>query len=490
MRVKMPIGKKLMFSFALVLAVGGIIAGESLWTIKGLHARFDTAVSKTARKLQLGAELDQLKSDLYVAQRGLVLATFMKDSGREESQRAEFESNVATMNKKLEEIRPLISLPEGRRLLAVFERSFTTWLDEYQTVLRLCQAGNPDAAQRHSFDKIAPIYRSMTTTGEQFVEVYRKALEDDQRATTQDYEQSLWIAGLSIGALAVVGLAVFWIIRQMNRSLRQAAGDLFRGAEQLAGAAGQVASSSQSLAKGSSEQAASLEETSAASEEINSSAGRNSGHARGAADMMTQSAEKFMEANQSLEQMLVSMAEINTQSGKIAKIIKAIDEIAFQTNILALNAAVEAARAGEAGMGFAVVADEVRNLAQRSAQAAKDTAELIDESIAKSHDGKTKVDQVALAIREITGDSAKVKTLVDQVNQGSQEQARGIEQIRKAIGQMEQVTQQTAANAEEGAAASEELNAQSESLKDIVAGLAVMVGGVERRPHGSHGGPL
>ena len=140
------------------------------------------------------------------------------------------------------------------------------------------------------------------------------------------------------------------------------------------------------------------------------------------------------------------MGDIKASSDKVAKIIKVIDEIAFQTNILALNAAVEAARAGEAGMGFAVVADEVRNLAQRCAQAAKDTAALIEESIVKSNDGKTKVDQVAVAIRAITEESAKVKTLVDEVSLGSQEQTRGIEQVAKALTQMEQVTQQSAAN--------------------------------------------
>jgi methyl-accepting chemotaxis protein/methyl-accepting chemotaxis protein-1 (serine sensor receptor) len=163
----------------------------------------------------------------------------------------------------------------------------------------------------------------------------------------------------------------------------------------------------------------------------------------------------------------------------VAKIIKVIDEIAFQTNILALNAAVEAARAGEAGMGFAVVADEVRNLAQRCAQAAKDTAALIEESIVKSNDGKTKVDQVAVAIRAITEDSAKVKTLVDEVSLGSQEQTRGIEQVAKALTQMEQVTQQSAANAEESAAAAEELTAQASTLMEVVHQLSSMVGGGE-----------
>jgi methyl-accepting chemotaxis protein/methyl-accepting chemotaxis protein-1 (serine sensor receptor) len=174
------------------------------------------------------------------------------------------------------------------------------------------------------------------------------------------------------------------------------------------------------------------------------------------------------------------MNGINSSSEKISKIIKVIDEIAFQTNILALNAAVEAARAGEAGMGFAVVADEVRNLAQRSAQAARDTAGLIEESIAKSNDGKTKLEQVAKAVRSITESSGKVKTLVDEVKLGSQEQARGIEQVAKAITQMERVTQATAASAEESASASEELTAQSEALREIVVELAGMVDRRER----------
>ena len=292
-----------------------------------------------------------------------------------------------------------------------------------------------------------------------------------------------WITIIMSGLSLLAGTGVVFVVRQINGGLRQAVRELSEGAEQVASAATQVSSSSQSLAQGSSEQAASLEETSASTEEINSMAHKNSENSRGAASLVTHSQQQFVQTNHSLDQMVVAMGEINTQSGKIAKIIKVIDEIAFQTNILALNAAVEAARAGEAGMGFAVVADEVRNLAQRSAQAAKDTASLIEESIAKSNDGKTKVDQVAAAIRTITGESAKVKTLVDEVNLGSQEQARGIEQVGKAIGQMEKVTQSTAANAEETASAAEELNAQSETLKDVVERLTAMVGGGET----SHG---
>ena len=175
--------------------------------------------------------------------------------------------------------------------------------------------------------------------------------------------------------------------------------------------------------------------------------------------------------------MLSAMEEINSSSSKISRIIKVIDEIAFQTNILALNAAVEAARAGEAGMGFAVVADEVRNLAQRSAQAARDTAELIEESIAKSRDGKIRVAELANSIREITEAATRTKTLLDEVSVGSEEQARGVEQIGRAITQMEQLTQQTATAAEQGAAAADQLRAESRGMQDVAAELTAMIGG-------------
>ena len=330
-------------------------------------------------------------------------------------------------------------------------------------------AGDPAAAVAYARQHTVPICDALSKEVTRLKEIQANRLQENRAEADTQNTRSRWIAFVMIALSIGLGAIVFLTVRQITRTLQRVATEMTDGANQVASAAGQVASSSQSLAQGSSEQAASLEETSASTEEIHSMARSNTENSHSAAALVTQSQQKFAETKPSLEQMVAAMNEINASSGKISKIIKVIDEIAFQTNILALNAAVEAARAGEAGMGFAVVADEVRNLAQRCAQAAKDTADLIEESMAKSNDGKVKVDQVAGAIRTITEEAGKVKILVDEINVGSQEQARGIEQIGSAITQMEQVTQRTAASAEESASAAEELTAQSESLKKVVA---------------------
>ena len=289
-------------------------------------------------------------------------------------------------------------------------------------------------------------------------------------------ETSIYVFLFALGA----GLSVFaaWsTVRKVNGVLQNSVADLADASVQIVSAANQISSSSQSLANGASEHASMFQETSNASTEISSISTQTTENSRMTAERMASSEETLKTTNQSLTQMVAAMERINGSSQKISKIIKVIDEIAFQTNILALNAAVEAARAGEAGLGFAVVADEVRNLAQRCAGAARDTTELIEESIANTREGKTKVDQVAVAIRTITSESATIKDLIDEINVGSVEQSHGIEQISKSILQMEQVTQSSAASAEESAAAAEQLNAQAEAMKEIVGRLRTMVDG-------------
>ncbi len=276
-------------------------------------------------------------------------------------------------------------------------------------------------------------------------------------------------------ALGLAGMGWF-MRRQVIRPLEVEFHNLMEGTTHVSAAAHHVANSSQILASGASEQAASLEETSASMEEMASMTRRNSEHARQAASLMLTVDDSVQESNTALGTMVGAMRDIETSSAQVSKIIKTIDEIAFQTNILALNAAVEAARAGDAGMGFAVVADEVRSLAQRSAAAARSTADLIEDSVSKARGGAAKVTQVTSSIASITSRIGEVRALVEQVSEASQQQTQGIDQVAVALQQMEKVTQQTAATSEETAAASEETNAQAEQTLAITRRLQAVIG--------------
>ena len=479
MFAQMTIGKKLMTGFSALLVCLLGLSYFSLSAVGSLSGDLDQMANRTAREVDLSGTINGTTAGMRAESRALILAAALKNTGDLEKARSGFGNLSTLMDQTIREIRPLCYTERGKKAVDQVESGLSAWKTSFEEMAGMCAAGQLEQADEVRKNKQRPIADQMAKSADEILEISRGQLSAAVKSSTEDAARSRWLVIACIVVALSVGTLIIFVVRLVNRSLRQTAAELSEGAGQVASAAGQVSSSSQSLAQGSSEQAASLEETSASSEEIASMARKNSENSREAAGLVTGSQQKFVQTNHSLDQMVVAMGEINTQSDKIAKIIKVIDEIAFQTNILALNAAVEAARAGEAGMGFAVVADEVRNLAQRCAQAAKDTATLIEESIAKSNDGKVKVDQVAAAIRTITEESAKVKTLVDEVNLGSQEQARGIEQIGKAIIQMEQVTQKTAANAEESASAAEELNAQSETLKDIVERLTSMVGGGE-----------
>ncbi len=285
------------------------------------------------------------------------------------------------------------------------------------------------------------------------------------------------VLGVSV-LITLGGLALcFWMARSISRPVMSIVEALSQGAGESAAAAGHVSSASQSLAEGASEQAASLEETSSSLEEMSSMTQRNAGNAQTAKELAAHARAAADVGATDMQEMTVAMAEIQTASGNIAKILKTIDEIAFQTNLLALNAAVEAARAGEAGAGFAVVADEVRSLAQRSAQAARETADKIADSVSKSERGVAISGKVAAGLQEIVAKARQVDELVAEIAAASKEQSQGISQVNTAISQMDKVTQSNAASAEESASAAEELNAQAETLRAAVKDLERLVTG-------------
>ncbi|MBT3877613.1 MAG: hypothetical protein HON76_05655 [Candidatus Scalindua sp.] len=298
------------------------------------------------------------------------------------------------------------------------------------------------------------------------------------------------LAGGMLVLIVGIGYLVTRITGNVTTVIKNMIESLTDCSSQIASASGQVSSSSQSLAEGSSEQASSLEETSASMEEMSAVTKQNADNAEEAAKLVDMCSSSAENGNNTVEEMKTAMDEINTGSKKIAEITKVIDGIAFQTNLLALNAAVEAARAGEHGKGFAVVAEEVRNLAQRSASAAKDTTELIEDCVTKADNGARLSGKCGDALQDIVKNVKKATGLTSEIKNASVEQSEGISQVNNAIQQMDQVTQENAANAEETASASEEMSAQTENLMDQINTLASLVGGtgsgeshtIEKRP--------
>ena len=311
---------------------------------------------------------------------------------------------------------------------------------------------------------------------------YQEDFLEAQRQVDQTIKKILIILGIcSAGIILLALLASFLLAKGISKPIQEIAKGLNEGLGQVACAADQVSSSSQTLAMGASQQASSVETTSASLVEMSSMTKQNAKNAGLADGLMKEVEEVVNDANQAMGGLTRSMEEITSASDETFKIVKTIDEIAFQTNLLALNAAVEAARAGEAGAGFAVVADEVRNLASRAADAAKNTALLIEGTVKKIEQGSSLVSLTNDSFGKVAGRASKVAQLVAEIAEASNEQADGIEQINHAITEMDKVTQQNTGSAEESASASEELKSQSYQMQNLVGKLLSMVTGEKSR---------
>jgi methyl-accepting chemotaxis protein len=475
------IGRKLVASFASLLALLLLMAYVSLSAIGKLNNSFDSTAERTVRKIVLADLIDTAKSDMIAAARGLIMVSYSEDLDRAPGLREAFNHGADSVQKSLDELRPLLDGEESLGIHSEMTSELTRWRASFKEQDRLCSAGKPGEAMAYARATTLQLSQNFSAQANRLDQIEQQSLVAEKAAVANQNFQSRWMAAVLLALAALLGVGVFLLIRQINTRLRRVGSQMMEGAGQVASAANQVAASSQELARGASENAAALQETSASTKEIDVATRNNARSSQTAAELMRQAGQQIAGANEKLAEMLIAMGEINNSSDKISKIIKVINEIAFQTNILALNAAVEAARAGELGMGFAVVADEVRNLAQRCSQASQDTAALIEDSIGRTSQGSAKLDQVVSAIHSVTATSTRVATLIQDVSFGSQRQAQGMEQISKAITRMEQVTQQTAAAAEQSAASSEQLSSQSEAMRSAVGRLTSMVGSVGAR---------
>ncbi len=385
---------------------------------------------------------------------------------------SEATKNFAGIGQKLEELKAVTRDPANLEQIAKCKAAGDSYLAAMNELLKnMEESATVAKARAEAAEKVLDAAQATAKLGMEQVTGMAGEAESALAMATM-------VLAVGLGCAFVVGVLMAIVItRSITKPINRVIEGLTAGSEQVSAAAGQVAQSSQSMAEGASEQASSLEETSASLEEMASMTRQNADNANQANSMAGEARESAERGTVAMERMIDAINKIKESSDQTAKILKTIDEIAFQTNLLALNAAVEAARAGEAGKGFAVVAEEVRNLAQRSAEAAKNTATLIEGAQKNSDNGVAVSAEVADILRQITDKAQKVSQLVSEVSVATNEQSQGIDQVNTAVSQMDKVTQANAANSEEAASASEELSAQAGELENMVSDLLAIVGG-------------
>ncbi len=475
---QISVSGRLIAGFSMMIIIMGIIGFLGYFSTDRIQNNLEEIFTVRLPGIDYLVETDRDLQQLLVAERSMIFAEVSSDEFKKFIE--EYETKFKQSQERWEKFKTLATSGEEKALLNKYESDRKEW-----EVLsrRVVDARKADTREGRSealdltLGQAKKKFEEMRASLNALTETNLKNAQKAHKSASSTYQQTVLILIGTIAAGLVIGILLMLAIRRaIMGPLNSVIHGLTEGAELVASASSQVASASQALAQGSSQQAAGLEETSSSIEEMASMTRQNADNAHQANILMMETSRVVEEANGSMGQLTGSMREISAASEETANIIKTIDEIAFQTNLLALNAAVEAARAGEAGAGFAVVSDEVRNLALRAAEAAKNTASLIEGTVKKVKDGGDIVAKTNEAFSKVTSGTQKIGGLVSEISAASNDQAQGIEQINKAVSEMDKVVQKNAASAEESASASEEINGQANKMKKFVADLVTLAG--------------
>ena len=514
----MKIGTKLMAFMVILEFLIGVIAYYGISVVKENDATYEAIMADDVMTSCNAYEMGMHFNDARV---NMLLGLNAQDPAKVQMFTAAMEKDLNNSEENLKKMQESAYTDATKAAVANVTNNYNTFRQETVAALKAKQAGQVQSqeAQTAASAKFAKLEGDIANQLEELADMgYSSAQSRDKAATEEMNSDVRNIILIALFLMAVSSVTGFMFNQDVKKRLSQlgqsadriAEGDLAtevvtstgdelgdvaasfeimrqrvhkvlleinQGADQVAAGARNVSDASVALSQGASQQAASVEQLSASIAEIASQTASNAQNAEKANDLTVGTKEKAQLGNEEMQEMLSAMEEINASSANISKIIKVIDEIAFQTNILALNAAVEAARAGQHGKGFAVVAEEVRNLAARSAKAAKETTDMIEGSMEKVETGREIAHKTAEALNAIVGDVSSVADIVANIAKASNEQKLALEQINQGVQQVSQVVQANSSTSEEAATASQNLNQQADIMRDNVGKFRLSNGG-------------